>query len=181
MKKNKLPVATEHEEAVSLIEWRDIAAKTIDKRIGLLYSIPNGGVRPGKIITNKQGKKYRYSREAEKMKAEGLEPGIPDYFLPMPKTIIISDPEELNERYKKVNKFHTFVLDKSPYPEFLGVHIVPGLYLELKRSNGRPSDLSKDQRKWKELLEGQGYAYAIGYGWIDASEKILEYLGIKGR
>ena len=59
-------VPTEHQEGVALMQWaqfHSIARK-------FLFHIPNGGARA--IAT------------ARNLKAEGVKPGIPDYFLPYP-------------------------------------------------------------------------------------------------
>lgn len=56
---------SEHQEAVAFMQWTAIAARR-DPRIGLIFAIPNGGKR--NVIV------------ARKMKAEGVKPGVPDYF-----------------------------------------------------------------------------------------------------
>lgn len=51
----------------------------------LLHSCPNGGARPAIVKRRKgDGKVVRFSREAGKLKAEGLVSGMPDLFLPVP-------------------------------------------------------------------------------------------------
>jgi hypothetical protein len=49
-----------------------------------------------------------------------------------------------------------------------------GLYIELKRKNGRPTE---SQTRWIDALRGQGYKAEICYGWVAASELIKNYLG----
>ena len=39
-----------------------------------------------------------------------------------------------------------------------------GVALEMKRSNGRPSDVSKSQRQWLADLEALGWMCLVGYG-----------------
>lgn len=53
---------------------------------GLLYAIPNGAKLPFKNVTNKRtGKVSRICPEADRLKKEGLRPGVPDLHLPVPK------------------------------------------------------------------------------------------------
>lgn len=63
-------IPSEHDEQVTVIEWRDIMALR-DPRYKRLYAIPNGGAR------NK--------RTAGMLKAEGVMRGIPDLSLPIPR------------------------------------------------------------------------------------------------
>lgn len=51
-----------------------------------------------------------------------------------------------------------------------------GLFLEMKRSNGVPSDLTANQRWWIERLTAQGYLATWAPGWEKASQIILNYL-----
>ncbi|NBW32041.1 MAG: VRR-NUC domain-containing protein [bacterium] len=59
----------EHRMQVALFKWAKLAAAT-DPRIGLMFAIPNGGARNAIV--------------ASKLKAEGVKPGVPDVFLPVP-------------------------------------------------------------------------------------------------
>ena len=51
-----------------------------------------------------------------------------------------------------------------------------GLFLELKRQNGRKSDLSPEQREWLQRLQDQGYQTVVAFGWQHAAEEISRYL-----
>ena len=51
-----------------------------------------------------------------------------------------------------------------------------GMYIELKRQGGVPSDVSKEQRVWLALLDSQGYLAVVAYGWDDAVKQIEKYL-----
>lgn len=61
-----------------------------------------------------------------------------------------------------------YILDLS----FGGFH---GLRIELKRRDGKPSNVSQKQRNWGQILEGNGYCWVVAYGWQDAFEKIKQY------
>lgn len=66
-------VPSEHMEQATLVAWFDRAYKPL---AGRLFAIPNGAHLAGGI-------KQR-SQQANKLKAEGLQPGVPDLFLPVP-------------------------------------------------------------------------------------------------
>lgn len=51
-----------------------------------------------------------------------------------------------------------------------------GLYIEMKRSNGRQSDLSPEQKECLMFLQQQGYQALVAFGWRDAVKMIEEYL-----
>jgi len=50
-----------------------------------------------------------------------------------------------------------------------------GLYIELKKPKG--SRLSTDQEMWISALQKQGYRAQVCYGWREARDTILSYLG----
>lgn len=54
-----------------------------------------------------------------------------------------------------------------------------GLFIELKRKGGVPSDVSKEQREWIWNLVEQDYQAVVAFGWEDAVTLIQEYLGHK--
>lgn len=66
----KTVLPAEHHEQAALIAWADFKAK-IWPELGLLHAIPNGG--------------HRHIAIAQKLKAEGVRPGVPDLCLPVPK------------------------------------------------------------------------------------------------
>ena len=61
---------TEHEEQATLIEWTEVQGIRYPE-LRKIFAIPNGGHR--NVIT------------ARKLKAEGVKPGVPDLFLPVPR------------------------------------------------------------------------------------------------
>ncbi len=60
--------ATEHDEQVTVIEWARLHRRKWPE-LELLFAIPNGGLRH--VVT------------ARRMKAEGVQAGVPDLFLPV--------------------------------------------------------------------------------------------------
>ena len=63
---NKL-VPTEHEEQATVIEWFDLEYPQYQE---MLFAIPNGS--------------YKGNKARASFKDEGLRPGVPDLFLPVP-------------------------------------------------------------------------------------------------
>ena len=51
-----------------------------------------------------------------------------------------------------------------------------GLWIEMKKANGKPSDLSPDQAEWLELMSEQGYATCVAFGANQAINFIESYL-----
>lgn len=63
------------------------------------------------------------------------------------------------------------IIDRPPYRlDFVGVA------LELKRTNGKPSDLRPEQREWLERFDERGWASAVAYG-ADAAIGWLRSMG----
>jgi hypothetical protein len=62
--------ASEHQHQAALIHWCDVHKYRVPE-LGLLFAIPNGGKRSISV--------------AVKLKAEGVQSGIPDLFLPVPR------------------------------------------------------------------------------------------------
>lgn len=59
----------EHDEQVALFEWARMNEKKYPQ-LKFMFAIPNGGARHPAV--------------ARKLKAEGVKPGVPDIFLPVP-------------------------------------------------------------------------------------------------
>ncbi len=51
-----------------------------------------------------------------------------------------------------------------------------GLFIEMKRADGVPSDVSVSQHSWHHLLIQQGYSVVVCFGFEQARTAILEYL-----
>ncbi len=54
-----------------------------------------------------------------------------------------------------------------------------GLFIEMKRKDGKASDVSKEQRQWIDDLREQGYHAVVCYGWESAAQVIELYLGFE--
>ena len=52
-----------------------------------------------------------------------------------------------------------------------------GMFLEMKRQGGVPSDCSPEQKEWLARLTEAGYRAVVAFGWEDAVKQIQEYLG----
>ncbi len=63
-------IPTEHQEQCALFEWA-AWQEGVWPELRLLHAIPNGGKRD--------------IRTAARLKAEGVKPGVPDIFLPVPR------------------------------------------------------------------------------------------------
>lgn len=84
-----------------------------------------------------------------KAKAEGVKAGVFDMFLPVP------------VRYE------------GGFNKALPATYYAGLYLELKVGKNQPSN---DQLAFQTYARGMGYAAEIAWGWIEARQKLLQYL-----
>lgn len=74
---------TEHAEQTELMRWTREAETLRDyPEVELLFAIPNGA----KLPYTGRGR-GRYSKEAVNLKREGLKPGVPDLFLPVPRGV----------------------------------------------------------------------------------------------
>lgn len=69
MKTRRYNIDTEHHEQVTLMSWVNHNLRAMPE-LHNLFAIPNGG--------------HRHLFTAQKMKAEGVKPGVPDMFLAHP-------------------------------------------------------------------------------------------------
>jgi hypothetical protein len=51
-----------------------------------------------------------------------------------------------------------------------------GLYIELKRLDGKPSDVSAEQKEFGEFVQYVGYQWHVCFGWRAAATRIRDYL-----
>lgn len=88
---------------------------------------------------------------AGKLKAEGVKAGIADVFLP--------------------------VAIRLPAPIGLTIPtLFCGLYIELKRADGYPSQFSAEQIDFAKFVKSYGYAWYPAFGWREATHIIVSYL-----
>ena len=125
--------ATEHEEQAAFVDWlrwNKIPA----------FAIPNGAMLGGR-------NKYAL---LNKLKAEGLEPGVPD----------------------------VFIARSGNYPSIGGmIHgAFHGLFIEMKSETGK---VSEDQAKWYRILTVEGYAVSLARSADEAKRITRKYLGMK--
>jgi len=54
-----------------------------------------------------------------------------------------------------------------------------GLFIELKKRNGNPSDVSEAQADWISRLNQAGYLANVAYGAKEAVQIIMDYLNMR--
>lgn len=59
-----------------------------------------------------------------------------------------------------------------PWP----LHNCNGLFIEMKRADGVPSDVSKVQKEFGAAVQNNGYGFVVCYGWQQARDVLLQYL-----
>lgn len=91
----------------------------------------------------------RSMAQASQLKAEGVKGGVSDVMLPVPSLIVGSRKD-----YLKYN----------------------GLFIEMKRADGVPSDVKPEQREFMAFARLQGYRAEVAFGWLQAVKIIEEYL-----
>lgn len=120
----------------------------------LMHAVPNGGSRGDSA-------KSRAIRGMQ-LKAEGVKPGVPDIFLPVP-------------RWNATVSYVTFG-KTAPFME-----VICGLYIEMKKPSQKPKrkgagGVSDEQAEYMENLLHRGYACKVCYSWQEAANIITEYL-----
>ncbi len=98
---------------------------------------------------------WRDKREAARLKSMGVKAGVSDYLLPVTRSV------------KESNAEGTWFTDTYK----------PGLWLELKSADGRPTE---SQLEWGRRMQEQGYEFKVCKGWVEAAKAICTYLGIEG-
>jgi hypothetical protein len=59
-----------------------------------------------------------------------------------------------------------------PWP----LHNCNGLFIEMKRANGKPSDVKPEQKLFGEEMQRRGYGFVVCYGWEQARDVLEQYL-----
>lgn len=72
----------ELQHCIALHDWATRQSVTLPV-LRLLIHIPNGGARP--FVITKDGR--RYSPEGQKLRRMGVQPGVWDYFMPVPRIV----------------------------------------------------------------------------------------------
>jgi len=72
--------SNEHEEQAAVVQWARFRAGAWPE-LAWLFAIPNGAYL-GRTTEVRQGRVVQVCRQAAKLKAEGLLPGVADLFLP---------------------------------------------------------------------------------------------------
>ena len=128
----------EHNEQVALFTWAAYMEEQIPE-LRLMFAIPNGG--------------HRHKAVAAKMKAEGVQAGVPDIFIACPHTKT------------------TVSYQVGPFSQDFA-----GLFIELKAGKNKTTE---SQDEWIERLSKAGYRVAVCYGFEEAKKEILDYLEVK--
>ena len=102
----------------------------------------------------------RHVVTGKKLKAEGVKSGVPDIFLPVPRL-----PYDFND----------VIVGDSNSVGFSD-EVKFGLFIELKVGKNKPS---KNQLWWIHSLRAEGYAVEVCYGFEEAKDAIINYLGIE--
>ena len=96
--------------------------------------------------------------QAVKCKKSGMKKGYPDIFLPIRTVKMIPSIFNVNDTEVK---------------------LYSGLFIELKKTNGKNSDVKADQKIWNNLLREQGFQSLVCFGHKEVIQEICSYLGVK--
>lgn len=159
---------SEHANQASLFMWSNMACKFGLKAANDPTSYQIAGVASGFLVSHgdmvpqlkwlhaihNQG--HGDAVRGSKAKAEGVKAGVFDIFLPVPRTMWSNE------------KGGTGYMGA-------GLGIYAGLYLELKVGKNQMSGI---QAEFCADMERNGYATCCAWGWMEARDHILKYLGI---
>lgn len=109
---------TEHAEQAALFRWLGEMGSAIPE-LAMIFPIPNGAKLP--FGRNKNGK--RFSREAMKLKAEGLKSGVPDIFAAIPRGEVHGLFIEMKRAKKSLSRVSPEQLDMKSALEAMGYRV----------------------------------------------------------
>jgi len=109
---------TEHQEQVALFQWLGELEGAMPE-LAMVFPIPNGAKLP--FGRNKNGK--RFSREAMKLKAEGLKNGVPDIFAAIPRGTFHGLFIEMKRAKKSLSRVSPEQLDMKTALEGMGYRV----------------------------------------------------------
>jgi hypothetical protein len=107
---NKIKIKfSESDEQIALFEWADMSGIP---ELELMYHIPNGG--------------KRYKATAGRLKKEGVKPGIPDIFLPVPNKKYHGLYIEMKARHNSETSDYQKIWIDRLYKQGYDVHVCYG-------------------------------------------------------
>lgn len=165
---------SEHDEQVTFIGWVKLNrsyAPSLEVReaLQLCYAVPNGGDR--NIVV------------AKKLKAEGVEKGMPDINLDWSATYEYCTTDCSSDELSKILETirgcaFTKIIGEpesiltGPKKNIIEAYF-NGLRIEMKFGKNK---LTKEQKEKKLLLEKAGYKYVVCYSTAEAIKAVVEYL-----
>ena len=167
MKKRRI-IPTEHQEQAAVVDWFQSYARTkgIDPR--LLIAVPNAQILLGLCKSDKDRLKV-----LTYLKAEGMQPGVPDLFLAKDKRQLIVRGRPVDVDYLLGNVPGGRTPRTEQITDKLPTTLFNGLFIEIKRKGGKPS---KDQLFMAELLRSAGFNVVIAEGFEEAERAIRAYI-----
>ena len=144
---------SEHIQVVTAL--RAVAVRT--KGAVRHFHVPNG--------------ERRDEKAARILKSLGVMPGVPDL-------LIVGRPQTAAQPLSREDlaAIRAAVADETPeslIPRLLAtIDAARGVALEMKRADGRLSDVGVEQREWLVFLRSLGWDALVGYGALDALRKI---------
>lgn len=145
---------TESEQQIALFMWASLP-ETRERypELRWLHHCPNGGSR---------GDSARSAAIAGgRLKAEGVKPGVPDLFLPVPTNCHMLDGAIWADKVWPVNG-----------------SVICGLYIEMK-APGKKSQTSDEQKEFIAHHRNLGYACVVCDSYHEARFYIEQYLGVR--
>ena len=149
---------TEHGEQAALFAWAErakwLGVRFADDwgRVGTTTALHNAATSGVMAVPDLEwlhavpNGGERGRAAASNMKAEGVKSGVADIFWPITTQVPSHVPT-----------------------------VLYGLYIEMKRKNGRLSDCSQRQRDFARFVVNQGYAWRCCFGWEDARQALINY------